>query len=288
VRSDGFCGRDGVRNDRGGAARWESAVFVDATGWGSTVGVGSSGWGSTVFVGATGWGSAVSGRSTGCETIVVARRAARGCDALVGGLAGIASAVEVSTWQRGAILDSPYPDTILAGTTMGHGGRWWPHDEPSRAVVAARGHTTRLAGNSHPHLARIGVGAVQNRRTGLGDKRDVTGDAGQPAHQRHATPHCAPPRHVRIAPVCGPTTRRFAPVCGTAMRRFAPVCDPTARRFAPRYPPTPQNPALRAAPRCADPHPSAAPRRVNSHPDTHQRPKTPRCARHHHDRFAPR
>jgi hypothetical protein len=45
---------------------------------------------------------------------------------------------------------------------------------------------------------RVGVGAVQNRRTGLGDHRDVCGDAGQPAHQRHATPRCATPRDASI------------------------------------------------------------------------------------------
>jgi hypothetical protein len=69
---------------------------------------------------ASGCESAVSGRSTGCETIVVARRAAGCFETLVGGLADIACAVEVNTWQRGAILDSPYPDTILDGTTMSH------------------------------------------------------------------------------------------------------------------------------------------------------------------------
>jgi hypothetical protein len=58
---------------------------------------------------------AVSGRSTGWETIVVVRRAARGCGALVGGLAGIAADVADNARVLGAILGSPYPDTSQVG-----------------------------------------------------------------------------------------------------------------------------------------------------------------------------
>jgi hypothetical protein len=67
-----------------GVARWESAVSGRSTGCEST------------HRGVARWESAVGGRSTGCETIVVVRRAVRCSGALVGGLAGIASAVEVS------------------------------------------------------------------------------------------------------------------------------------------------------------------------------------------------
>jgi hypothetical protein len=48
--------------------------------------------------------------------IVVVRRAARGCVALVGGPAGIASDVSMNTLICGAILDGPYSHTILGGT----------------------------------------------------------------------------------------------------------------------------------------------------------------------------
>jgi hypothetical protein len=77
---------------------------------------------------------------------------------------------------------------------------WWPHDEPWCAVVAARIPTTRRGGSSHPHLARIGVGAAQNRPQNSRVIRDIGGDAGQPAHQRPATPRCAPHHHDRFPP----------------------------------------------------------------------------------------
>jgi hypothetical protein len=51
---------------------------------------------------------------------VVVRRAAGSFGTLVGGLAGIATDVPIVTKPCAAILDSPYPDTILAGTTMSH------------------------------------------------------------------------------------------------------------------------------------------------------------------------
>jgi hypothetical protein len=148
------------------------------------------GWEST-HRGVARWESSVMAMHRGGNRRIAAPRAVRGFGALVGGLAGIASAVEVSAWQRGAILDSPYSHTSLGGHTMSHGVPWWPHDEPSRAVVATRSRTTRLADSSHPHLARIGVGAVQNRPQNHRVIRDIYGDAGQPAHQRHKTPRCA-------------------------------------------------------------------------------------------------
>jgi hypothetical protein len=163
-----------------------------------------------------------------------APRAARGCVALVGGLAGIATDVAGNALVLGAILGSPYPDTSLAGTTNPHRARW-QLASPPRALVAPR----------IPFTARIGVGAVQNRRPDHRFISTVCGDAGRPAHQRHKTPRCARRHHDRIAPVCGTATRRFAPVCGPATRRSPPrrthasrrsppVCGPTARRFPPR------------------------------------------------------
>jgi hypothetical protein len=57
------------------------------------------------------------GPQTGGQRRGSAPRAARGCVALVGGLAGIATDVSIPTKPCAAILDSPYPDTSLAGTT---------------------------------------------------------------------------------------------------------------------------------------------------------------------------
>jgi hypothetical protein len=51
---------------------------------------------------------------------VVALRAVGGFGALVGGPAGIASDVSMNALICGAILDGPYPDTILGGRTMSH------------------------------------------------------------------------------------------------------------------------------------------------------------------------
>jgi hypothetical protein len=51
---------------------------------------------------------------------VVVRRAAGCFEALVGGLAGIASDVSMITKPCAAILDSPYPDTSLGATTNPH------------------------------------------------------------------------------------------------------------------------------------------------------------------------
>jgi hypothetical protein len=62
---------------------------------------------------------------------------------LVGGLAGIASAVEASAWKRGAILDSPYSDTILGGTPA----------SPLRVLVAPRIPDTILGGRMMGHGA---------------------------------------------------------------------------------------------------------------------------------------
>jgi hypothetical protein len=77
---------------------------------------------------------------------VVVRRAVGGFVALVDGLAGIARTLEVSAWQRGAILDSPYPDTILGGRTMSHRAPWWHLATSPRAVVATRIPTWLVSG----------------------------------------------------------------------------------------------------------------------------------------------
>jgi hypothetical protein len=58
---------------------------------------------------------------------------------LVGGLAGIATDVSIVTKPCGAILGSPYPDTILDGATK----------SPSCALVAPRIPIVRLGGTSH-------------------------------------------------------------------------------------------------------------------------------------------
>jgi hypothetical protein len=57
----------------------------------------------------------VSGRLSGWETIVVVRRAARGCVALVGGSAGIVCDVPMDTMTCSAILGDPYPYTRVVG-----------------------------------------------------------------------------------------------------------------------------------------------------------------------------
>jgi hypothetical protein len=75
---------------------------------------------------------------------------------------------------------------------------WWHHASPSPALVEPRIRAARLDGSSHPHLARIGVGAVQNRRQYYRVVSTVCGDAGRPAHQRTETPRCATPRSAPI------------------------------------------------------------------------------------------
>jgi hypothetical protein len=77
--------------------------------------------------------------------------------------------VETTRWSRRRFWAAPTP--IRAK---------WGCEPPPRAM-GMRGATE----------ARDGVGAAQNRRTALGGKRDVGGDAGQPAHPRHAAPRCA-------------------------------------------------------------------------------------------------
>jgi hypothetical protein len=84
---------------------------------------------------------------------VVVPRAVWGRDALVGGLAGIASAVEASAWKRGAILDSPYSDTSLGGTPHPRCASWWHPASPLRALVAPRIPDTILGGRMMGHGA---------------------------------------------------------------------------------------------------------------------------------------
>jgi hypothetical protein len=78
--------------------------------------------------------------------IVVVRRAVRGFGALVGGLAGIASDVSIITKRCGAILGSPYPDTVVGGTTNPHRAPWWHPASPLPALVAARIPTWLVSG----------------------------------------------------------------------------------------------------------------------------------------------
>jgi hypothetical protein len=78
--------------------------------------------------------------------IVVVRRAVRGFGALVGGLAGIASDVSIITKRCGAILGSPYPDTILGGTPHLCCAPWWHHESALPAVVAPRIPTWLVSG----------------------------------------------------------------------------------------------------------------------------------------------
>jgi hypothetical protein len=57
---------------------------------------------------------------------------------LVGGLAGIATDVSMITKPCAAILDSPYSDTILAGTPQLRRASWWHLASPLRALMAPR------------------------------------------------------------------------------------------------------------------------------------------------------
>jgi hypothetical protein len=101
---------------------------------------------------------------------------------------------------------------------------WWHPASPPRALVAPR----------IPFTARIGVGAVQNRRRYHRVISTVCGDAGRPAHQRTETPRCARRHHDRFAPVCGPTARRFAPGPPTDAPQPRAARGPTMRRSPPR------------------------------------------------------
>jgi hypothetical protein len=180
----------GVRNDRGGAAR--SGVFRDVGGdWDANQRITEPQTGGNRRIAGpqTGGNRRGSAPQTGANRRIAAPRAARGCGTLVGGLAGIASDVSMVAKPCAAILDSPYPDTILDGTPHPHRARW-QLASPPRGLVAAR----------IPFTARIGVGAVQNRRRYHRFISTVCGDAGRPAHQRPKTPHCARRRHDRFAP----------------------------------------------------------------------------------------
>jgi hypothetical protein len=64
---------------------------------------------------------------------------------LVGGLADIASDVSIITKPCAAILDSPYPDTSLGGTTHPHRPPWWNPASALRALMAARIPTWRVS-----------------------------------------------------------------------------------------------------------------------------------------------
>jgi hypothetical protein len=88
---------------------------------------------------------------------------------------------------------------------------WWQHASPSRAVVATRIPIAGRGGSAHPHLARIGVGAVQNRRPDHRVISTVCGDAGRPAHQRPETPRCARRRSASIPTPMHDHDRRSPP-----------------------------------------------------------------------------
>jgi hypothetical protein len=214
----------GVRNDRGGAADgWESAVFVSATGWESAVSGRSTGWGS-MHRGAA--------RSAG----------PRG----VGGRAGR---------HRHRRLDDHQTLCGDSGQPLPRHDPWWHPASALPALMAPRIPTTHLDGTSQRRHARIGVGAVQNRRRYHRVISTVCGDAGRPAHQRPETPRCA--RHhrasirTRLRPHRASIRTRLRPHRASIRTRpahqrpetprcarhhhdrFAPVCGPTARRFAP-------------------------------------------------------
>jgi hypothetical protein len=187
---------------------------------------------------------------------------------LVGGLAGIATDVPIVTKPCAAILDSPYPDTILGGTPHPRCASWWHRESRCAPWWHLASSLRALVAPRIPFTARDGVGAVQNRRPDHRVISTVCGDAGRPAHQRPETPRCATHHHDRFAPVCGPTARRFAPgpptnapkhpaARGADSRRFAPACGPTGRRFAPRR--THKN--RRFAPACGPAMRRFAPRR---------------------------
>jgi hypothetical protein len=227
-----------------GAARWESAVSGRSSGgkrswwWRRRVGIGG-------FCGRIGVG--IGGQRTinrvGNDRGGAARSAGfRG----VGGRAGRhrqrGRGKRMETWGDSGqplLRYEPWwhpriPAARLGGTPHPRYDPWWPHDGPWRALMAAR----------IPFTARIGVGAVQNRRPDHRVISTVCGDAGRPAHQRTETPHCARHRDAPIPHVCGPTARRSpprrppthqnTPLRGAAMCRFAPVCRPAMRRSPPR------------------------------------------------------
>jgi hypothetical protein len=222
----------------------ESAVFVGATGWGIGGPRTFNGVGIDGFCGIIGGGNR---RSWSCVGVRIGgfcgrngvgiggRRtfngvridASRRCAVRIGGqrtFNGVRN-------DRGGASRSAGPRGVggRAGrhrqrgrckrmTTWGDSGQplpryepWWPYDEPLRAVVATRSRTTRLADSSHPHLARIGVGAVQNRPQNHRVIRDICGDAGQPAHQRPETPRCARHRDASIRTPTHNHDRRFPP-----------------------------------------------------------------------------
>jgi hypothetical protein len=211
------------------ARRFKKSAVARHLGW--FVGVGRGGLG-----GVSGWGEAVFVGSSGCETIVVGRCAA-GCfvtwvgigvriDARwgrrrvgIGASRGRAQRGVSGRWWAGRPA-SPVTSRLSPSPVR----RFWTAPTPIRALVAPRIPIARLNGTPAspsrasmapriPFTARIGVGAVQNRRQYHRVISTVCGDAGRPAHQRPETPRCATHHHDRFAPVCGPTARRFPPRC---------------------------------------------------------------------------
>jgi hypothetical protein len=172
-------------------------------------------------VGASGWESAVGGRSSGW--IGADRRRAQ-FGVLGRWWAGWPASPQTSRlspspvgrfWTAPtpirALVAPRIPTASLGGATHLHRPSWWHLASPPRVVVAPRIPTTHLGGTPHPHLARIGVGAVQNRRPDHRVLSTVCGDAGRPAHQRSETPPCARHRHAPISTPLHHHNPRFPP-----------------------------------------------------------------------------
>jgi hypothetical protein len=222
---------------------------------------GPSGWEAAVGVGSSGWETAVDRR--GGNRRVSARRAA-GVGTLVGIGVGIGASrgvaqrgvlvrwwagrpaspqtVEIKQWYRRRFWAAPTPIRAVKGMRGATKARWgfvvpsrregdlWCHQGGRWGFVVAPRRAMGIRGGTK---ARIGVGAVQNRRTGLGDNRDVAGDAGQPAHQRPETPRCA---RYHPRPHRTPMIPRPPPIPTRLRPRHAPIPTPmhtACRRFAP-------------------------------------------------------
>jgi hypothetical protein len=196
---------------RGADRRLRSRIGgrIDASrGFGALVGIGvgiDAPWGRRQAGSGASWGRRRVGRDAD------RRRAQRG---VLGrwwaGRPASPQTVETTRWSRRRFWAAPTP--IRAK---------WGCEPPPRAM-GMRGATE----------ARDGVGAAQNRRTALGGKRDVGGDAGRPAHQRHAAPRCATRHHDHFPPVCGPRCADSHP--SAAPRRVDSHLDIHPRHAAPR------------------------------------------------------
>jgi hypothetical protein len=108
--------------------------------------------------------------------------------------------VEITRWSWRRFWTAPTPIRAVKGMRSAikarsadagcHQDGRWGFVVPPTPAMAHRGATKD----------RIGVGAVQNRPTLSCAYLHRPGDAGQPAHQRPKTPHCARHHHDRFAP----------------------------------------------------------------------------------------